>query len=155
MVTSSLWQGSIFLVYVEAVFIPSAVSFAYFPASRVDDAKCLGVFTKLGHSWVLACTASLSLTPEELLEWILWNLFTKEHFNTRYLESKPCQLSPTSDLYSQERFLAEESLPLATAENVMLIWPSTFTHHALLPLDVSLWQNCMELEMAFVCACHY
>ena len=56
-----------------------------------------GCFTKLSHSWVLACTASLSLTPEKLLKWILWDLFTEEHFNTRHCESKPCQFSKGSN----------------------------------------------------------
>lgn len=47
------------MIYVQAALIPSAISSAYFPTSRVDNAQCLGVLTELSHRGVLTCTIDM------------------------------------------------------------------------------------------------
>ena len=102
-------------------------------------------FTKLGYSWVLACTASLLLTPENCLSrfcefFSLRNALTpgivkanlvnsvkdrnEEMRLKRVIVNAYIKVSPTSDVYPRECFLAKGDG--AAAAGMGWPWPLHF-----------------------------
>ena len=66
--------------------VPPGISLGNMLACSADHSESLSVLAHLLCSWVFVRGTPLALTPEELFQGILGNLFTEEEFDSRNAE---------------------------------------------------------------------